>query len=148
MTRNWMGWIFVAVLCSLTSAAQAQEKPAPTGSASQAAPPITSTAEGSIKTLDLKAPSPSLTVTTTYGSTSTFGLDPKTITVEKDGQTSKPEELKVGDRVKVSYMWKDGKRWAKSIELVQAPKSTTTPVASTATPATPASSPVERKQSY
>ena len=108
-------------------------------------PQITSIT-GSITELDLKAMSPSLTLTDISGKGWMLTLDPQLTSVWQDGQLGKLEALKVGQQVKARYLSKGGQNVAKSITIAP----TSTPVAATtAAPAsTPAAAPGAQKKSY
>ncbi len=110
------------------SAVRAAETPSasPVSSTTTATPQV-STTDGSIATLDLQAPSPSLKVTMADGKSMTVAVDPKATSVWQGAAMIKLEQLKVGQSVKVRHTTKDGKEVAKSIQLVEAPKSAAAP---------------------
>ncbi|MBI3319392.1 MAG: hypothetical protein HYZ89_02235 [Candidatus Omnitrophica bacterium] len=118
-------------------------QPAAPASATSTTAPKTARAQGSITSLTLTGQAPELKVRGSDGKTWTFALNPKTLVVWKNGQLSKPEELKNGDRVNVRYLEKDGKNWVRAIEIVQAPQPTNVPAAPApvAPPAAPAPAP-------
>ena len=101
-------------------------------------PQITSIT-GSITELDLKAMSPSLTLTDAGGKVWTLALDPQLTSIWRNGQIGKLDALQVGQQVKVRYTSKAGKNVAKSITIAQA----ITPVATAPAPSmTPPIAPV------
>ena len=138
MKRRMSMCVVPIIICGFVSAAHAAEhagqamEPKATATSSTLTPtPQIASAQGSIATLDLTSPSPSVKLDAADGKSWTLALDPKTITVWKSGQLGKPEDLKVGDSVKVRYTEKEGKKWVKSIQVVQAPA----PLAASAAPA-------------
>ena len=152
MKRSWTAWMIVGLMISGISTVGAQEhagKPLAEKKAPQAAPagttsttaPKTARAQGSIKSLNLTSQAPELKLTASDGKLWTFGLNPKTVVVWKNGQLSKPEELKTGDRVNVRYAEKEGKNWVRAIEIVQAPQQPTTTAATPAPTPTPSMAP-------
>ena len=178
MRRSWTAWMIVGLMISGISTVGAQEhagKPLAEKKAPQTAPassttaPKTARAQGSITSLNLTSQTPEIKLSASDGKLWTFGLNPKTVVVWKNGQLSKPEELKTGDRVNVRYAEKDGKNWVRAIEIVQAPQQPTTtaatpapmptptpsmapaappltpPVPPVASPATPTTTPTEQK---
>ena len=79
--------------------------------------PAMQTAEGSITELDLQANS--LKLTTLSGVAWTLILDPKSTTVFKGGKLAKLNQVMVGDQARILYSTKDGKQWAKNIQVLK-----------------------------
>ena len=137
MTQNGLWIAALVMLCGMAPAVYAAEESAaaPASSTSVPTPQITS-AEGAIASIDAQSVSPSLKLTAADGKTWTLTLDAKTTSVWNRGQLSRLETLKTGDQVKVRYMVKEGRNWAKSIEIVPATPSAAAMPAPTTLPAT------------
>lgn len=76
--------------------------------------------EGSITALDLKAQPSILKLTDEQGKLVTLSLDSRTTTVFREGRPAKLEALQVGQRVKVEAISKEGKQFAKTVEVLPA----------------------------
>ena len=147
-----MGGLLVGGMVSVGHAAdqpgtQPTKLKAPLASpASTRTPPVTAIT-GSITALDLKAMSPSLTLTDAGGKVWMLTLDPQLTSVWQDGQLSKLDAVKVGQQVKVRYTSKAEQNVAKSITIARAP---TPAAATTASPAatTPVAAAGAQKKSY
>lgn len=138
--RRWILWVVLAFAAgALASAAWAAENQ-PASSMTAPTPQIKSS-QGSIAEINLVSPTPWFKVSGANGESWTFMLDAKTSSVWQNGQLLKESDLKVGEQVKVRHTSKEGKEWAKSIEIVQA----SAPLAS---PAAPERAPVEPAKSY
>ena len=140
-TIQRVGTVIVLVACGLTPMARAAEQSRTSTTPASSTASITqslSVERGTIAALDLLSASPSLKVTRTDGTSMTFALDPKLVTVTKEGEGvgSKPEALRVGDRVTIRYTEKDGKKWVKSVSV----KAASTTAASPVSPAGPSAS--------
>ena len=96
------------------------QKAAPVSATSAPTPQILSV-EGSVVSADLQSVAPTLKVSGPEGKTLTFLLDPKASTAWQNNQPIPLSQLKAGQRIKVRYASKEGKWWAKSIEVVQSP---------------------------
>ena len=119
--RKAMWLVLVVFGCGVSMPAWAVEQPASTTGSPAALPPAQmAMVEGVVAKLDVQSAEPSVQVRAGDGMTWTLALDPQTISVWKDGQLSDTAALKVGDRVMVRYMMKDGVKWAKSIRVSQA----------------------------
>jgi len=124
MKRNWKVWLVLTlVVCGTVPAALAGEHPGtpmgsrkatPASSSSTPTPQISS-AEGSISAIDLQTNS--LNLTTADGKIWTLALDPKTTLVWKGTEQAKLDNLKVGEKVKVRYVAKEGKQLARSVDI-------------------------------
>ena len=79
--------------------------------------PAMQTAEGSITELDLQANS--LKLTASSGVAWTLILDPKSTTVFKGGKLAKLNQVTVGDQARILYSTKDGRQWAKNIQVLK-----------------------------
>ena len=99
-----------------------EQPSAPAASSTPAPAPQALSVRGSIAALDLTAQSPNLKLTAADGKVWTLSVNPQAVTVWKGGQVSSLETVKAGDNAKVRYTEKDGTKWVKSIELVQAPQ--------------------------
>ncbi len=121
MTRRSAAGLFVAVgVCGVVVAALARESgavsrsPLPASTTSTATPQITPL-EGSLRELNLAAHR--ATVSGVNGTSWVVALDPVVTTVWEGSQRSSLAQLKVGQRVKVRSMAKDGRPVARSIEI-------------------------------
>ena len=74
--------------------------------------------EGAITAIDLESETPSLKLKTAAGQESAIYLDFETSAVWKGGQELILEDLKAGQNVKVRYTESEGKKTAKTIEVV------------------------------
>ena len=145
MKRSWMMGVWSVALVAaphLVMAANEQAKPAeqkaapvapvPTVAPASAAPmpmpmaPAVSSAEGRITWLDLKAVPPTLGLLDADGRPHTGQLDTKATAIWKGDQELKLtaaqwdqaiQGLKIGQRVKVSYVLSESKELVKSIQL-------------------------------
>ena len=109
--------VVTLVMCGLASVGYALEQNTmPAGSTFKTTPPVIST-EGSISSVDLGSPTPSVVLTMAGGGSQTFQLGPTT-TIWKSGQALTAAQLKVGDRVKVRHMTRNSKEIVKSVEVL------------------------------
>lgn len=70
--------------------------------------------------IDLKAQPSILRMTDEQGKLVTLSLDSRTTTVFREGRPAKLEALQVGQRVKVEAISKEGKQFAKTVEVLPA----------------------------
>lgn len=96
-----------------------------TTAAPTALPTQTKQVQGSITTLDLQSPAPTLALKDTTGQTWVLGVDSKGTIVWSGLQVGNLKQLKVGSQVKIRYEEQAGRKLAKRIELVQ-PSATAT----------------------
>ena len=115
---------------------------APLASTTATSTPQVTAITGSITALDLKAMSPSLTLTDISGKSWMLTLDPQLTSIWRNGRIGKLDALKVGQQVKARYLSKGSQNVAKSITIAQAPAPTA------ATTAAPAATPGVQKKSY
>jgi hypothetical protein len=86
---------------------------------SPTSPAQTKQIQGSITTLDLKSPAPTVALKDATGQTWVIGVDPKGTTVWSGSQVGNLDQLKVGSQVKIWYEEKTGRKLAKKVEIVQ-----------------------------
>ncbi len=116
--KNWTIWIIVMLgTCGAATSAFGLEKTVAPVSSTVKATPLIASMEGSIGALDVKSQTPSLRLILTGGRSRSLELDRAT-TVWKDRQALTLDRLKVGDRVKIRHMTKNGRQMAKSIEIL------------------------------
>ncbi len=76
------------------------------------------TVKGSITSLDLTAPQPSVKLSSSDGKTWTFELDPKSTSVWKEGKTAHLSGLKKGQSVEIKHVASGGKDKVQSIRIM------------------------------
>lgn len=74
--------------------------------------------EGSIASLDLRSGDPSLRLDIAGGRDRTLRLDKAGTSVLRDGQRARPEDLEIGQNVRVQAVERDGKHVAQFIEIL------------------------------
>ena len=115
---------------NMTPASQSQAQAAP-GSARPAA---SETVRGLITTLDLSATKPLLKLAAADGTRWTFGIDPASTSVWKEGRSTRLHDLKAGQTVEVRHAAVSGKDMAQSIRVLDAKPIAATGAANTSTP--------------
>ncbi len=123
MKRPWMiASLTVLVISSVASGVLAAEHGGtPISDSSDASKsPAASTPEAKVLSAEglvTAVAANSVKVTDKLGKEWTLAVDPKTLSVWRNGRGSRFDELKAGDPVKVQYSTRDGKQMARSIEI-------------------------------
>lgn len=116
MTRGAMRWMVLAIVgLGVAAAVRAYGQAGGRAGGLQIG-----TFEGSIAGLDLASATPSLRVSAEDGKARTLRVDELETSVWKGGRLVQPQDLEVGQRVRVRHMSRDGKDTAQSIEILQA----------------------------
>ncbi len=135
------GLVLTLVVVGMASAAAAAEQsaatatenapaatPASTGSA--AATMQLGTAEGTIAALDLQSAAPSVKIVSAEGKSWILAVDPKLVTVSRNGEAAPLSQLTIGAHVQARYTGQEGKLAAKSITITQNLPAQTSPSSS------------------
>jgi len=141
MKRVWMFASATAVaLTTLSIPAMANgrapaksERPDASASAAQVG-----TTVGSIKSVDVNAPSKKLQLASSDGKIVDVQIDPVATSVWRDGEMIRPKDLQVGQQVRVRHAMKNGQVIARSIEVMQSDRAALPATTTTTTTSRPA----------
>jgi hypothetical protein len=110
----------LALGCGLTSVVFAEGQVAPpmaAGAAASAPTPATTTAKGTITSLDVTSAAPWIKLKNETGQELTLMIDPAKSSVWKTGKKAAWTDLKAGDMLKVRYTMKESNMILKTAEI-------------------------------
>lgn len=117
MTKKWIFWTVVG-LAAAGLAAEFWAVPRANSRETVPGTPELRSAEGSIADLDMAAPLPILKIAHKDGRLLELSIDPISTVVLQDRRVTSVAQLEKGQKVKVSYLQKDGREVANAIEIM------------------------------
>ncbi len=115
MSRKGWGWVVIMVIAASASV-QAADQTASSPKSQTASSTKSMTAVGTISAVDLASSRPMVKLKTSAGSTLNVELSPQTA-ITQDQKSVKPDQLRVGQRVSITYRAPQGQNVADTIRL-------------------------------